>query len=123
VKNTWLFPAIESVHLIGMALVVGTIALLDLRALGWIPASAMPAETWTRRGLIAMVLTGLAMFFADTVRYVHNAAFWLKMAVLAVALVFHFTIHRRGSKWAAVLSLTLWTSLVVCGRLIADFDI
>ena len=70
-----------------------------------------------------MLLTGAAMFFSDTARYLHNPAFQVKVALLVVALAAHFTLHRRGTRFAAVLSLTLWTCVVLAARAIADFDV
>jgi len=124
-KNTWLFPAVESVHLMGLALAVGTIALLDAGVLGWVrlpEEHARRLEAWTHRGLAWMVLTGGALFFADASRYLHNVAFLVKIALLAAALAFHFTIRRRAEQWGAAVSLALWIAVVVCARLIADFD-
>jgi len=107
----------------GLALMVGTIVLLDLRVLGCIPPVDARPDKWTWRGFAAMFLTGALMFFSDVSRYTHNAAFLVKLTVLAAALIFHLTIHRNGHKWASVLSIVLWSAVVVCGRLIADFDI
>jgi len=110
-------------HLIGLALLVGTIVLLDLVVLGWISIPDVHLDKWTRHGFAVMFLTGPVMFFSDVTRYTHNGAFLVKMGLLAAALVFHFTIQLRGRKWAALLSLALWSAVVVCGRLIADFDV
>ena len=126
-KNSWLFPALESVHVAGLALLVGAIVLLDLRLLGWAlrqsPVEEVEAQVrpWTRRGLATMLITGPVLFAADVTRYLHNPAFLLKMALFAVALVCQFRL-RRGRLSAAV-SLVLWTSVVLAGRAIADFDI
>ena len=126
-KNSWLFPALQSVHVAGLALLVGAIVLLDLRLLGWAlrqhPVAEIDAQTraWSHRGLAIMLTTGPILFAADTTRYLHNPAFLLKMAILLVALVCQFAL-RRG-RLAAVLSLVLWTCVVLAGRAIADFDI
>jgi hypothetical protein len=126
-KNSWLFPALQSVHVAGLALLVGAIVLLDLRVLGWAlrqrPVAEVEAQVrpWSRRGLALMLITGPILFAADASRYLHNPAFLIKMAVLLVALVCQFAL-RRG-RLAAVLSLVLWTCVVLAGRAIADFDI
>jgi hypothetical protein len=70
-----------------------------------------------------MLLTGAAMFFTDTARYLHNPAFHVKITLLILALAAHFTLHRRETRFAAVLSLTLWTCVVLAARAIADFDV
>lgn len=126
-KNSWLFPALQSVHVAGLALLVGAIVLLDLRLLGWAlrrqTAQEVAAQVrpWIRRGLATMLITGPILFSADIARYLHNPAFLFKMAVLLLALICQFAL-RRG-RITAILSLLLWTCVVLAGRAIADFDI
>ena len=126
-KNSWLFPALQSVHVAGLALLVGAIVLLDLRLLGWaLPRQTVPEVTahvrpWIRWGLATMLITGPILFLADIARYLHNPAFLFKVAVLLLALLCQFVL-RRG-RLTAVLSLVLWTCVVLAGRAIADFDI
>jgi len=127
VKNSWLFPALQSLHVAGLALLVGTIVLLDLRLLGWALRQQTVAEVaaqvrpWIHRGLATMLITGPFLFAVDTTRYLHNPAFLIKMAVLTLALVCQFALRRR--RLTAVISLVLWTCVVLAGRAIADFDI
>jgi hypothetical protein len=75
-----------------------------------------------------MLITGPLMFSADAVRYRFNPSFQLKMICLSLALLFHFTLHRRATrpatppllaKLAGGVSLVLWTAVVACGRMIA----
>jgi len=134
-KQSLLFPVIESVHLIGLTMLVGTIGLVDLRLLGFgmrrhkVADLASRLAPWTRAGFLAVVVTGPIMLYSDLPRYLSNPAFLLKVVLLPIALAAHFTIHRRvvsnGSKQklAAVLSLILWSSVVLAGRAIADFDV
>ena len=140
IKQSWLFPVIQSIHIIGLTILVGTIALVDLRLLGIsmrrhdIPALASALASWTSVGLLTVIVTGPLLFGADIGRYLNNPAFLLKMALLAAALAGHFTLHRSVVKdeaphtltrqrVTAVLSLLLWSSVVLAGRAIADFDI
>jgi len=140
IKQSWLFPAIQSVHIIGLALLVGTICLVDLRLLGMnlrrhAPVSLMSAlAPWTSAGLLIVLITGPLLFGADLSRYVKNPAFVVKMVLFSAALGAHFTLHRtavrdhlerqsRRQKVVALLSLILWSSVVLAGRAIADFDI
>jgi len=123
IGNSWLFPVIESIHVIGLAAFAGTVVLDDLRTLGFVRAETRSLTRWTHGGLAVMLLTGAAMFFSDTTRYLHNPAFRVKVALLILAFVAHFTLRRPERRWAAVLSLILWTSVVLAARAIADFDV
>lgn len=122
-ENSWLFPIVESIHVIGLAAFVGTVVLKDLRTLGLRSPDPRNLKAWTHSGLAAMLLTGVAMFLSDATRYLHNPAFEVKVALLVVALAAHFTLHRRDTRFAAVISLALWTCVVLAARAIADFDV
>jgi hypothetical protein len=131
-KNSLLFPAIQSIHIIGIGLLVGTIVLSDLRSLQLTLQRYAVTEIrqqfapWNRAGLAIMLTTGPILFASDVPRYIHNPAFLVKMAALLVALIFHFTIHTRSEKQTrlmALISIALWTCVVLGGRAIADFDI
>lgn len=122
IENSWLFPVLEAVHVIGLAMLVGTIVLGDLATLGlvkeWTPR--FEASRWTAAGLVVMLLTGVAMFLANTERYLANPAFAAKMGVLLVAAVLYRT---RPWRWGAVASLVLWTLAVFASRAVIDFDV
>src|SRR5438552_1939820 len=122
-ENSWLFPVVESIHVIGLAVFVGTVVLADLHTLTPRFPDSGDLKAWTHSGLAAMLLTGAVMFLSDSTRYLHNPAFQWKVALLVLALAAHFTVHRRGTRFAAVLSLTLWTCVVLAARAIADFDV
>jgi hypothetical protein len=130
----WVFPAVQSLHFIGFALSIGTIAIVDLRLLGFGMRRQTPGELaadlepWTRAGIAVMLITGPLMFSTDAVAYHFNPAFQFKMVCLMLALLFHFTLHRRAvrqgvppvaAKLAAGLSLLLWSAVVAGGRMIA----
>ena len=130
----WVFPAIQSVHFIGFAVSIGSIAMVDLRLLGFGMRRQAPAELaadlnrWTLLGISMMLVTGFLMFSTDAVTYHNNPSFQIKMICLMVALIFQFTIHRwavrpgaapAGAKLAAVVSLLLWTTVLAAGRMIA----
>ena len=130
----WVFPAVQSLHFIGFAMSIGTIAIVDLRLLGLGMRHQPPAELaadlapWTHVGIAVMLTTGPLMFSTDAVAYHFNPSFQFKMACLMLALLFHFTLHRRAvrpdvppiaAKLAAATSLLLWTAVVAGGRMIA----
>lgn len=137
------FPVIESVHVLCITLLVGTVALLDLRLLGLAlrkePVSRVASQllplTWT--GFAIMFTSGFLLFWAEAVKSYYNPAFRWKMLMLLAAglnpLVFHLSIYRGVQQWetavvtpwrarlAGVLSLTLWTGIIVAGRAIAYY--
>jgi hypothetical protein len=130
----WAFPLVQSVHFIGFAFSIGTIAIVDLRLLGLGMRRQSAAELaanldpWTWVGFVLMLTTGPLMFSADAVNYHNNPSFQFKMAALLLALLFYFTIHRKAArselpplaaKFAGGLSLLLWTAVVAGGRMIA----
>jgi uncharacterized membrane protein len=130
----WIFPAVQSLHFIGFALSIGTIAIVDLRLLGLgmrrqaADELAVDLAPWTAAGIALMLITGPLMFSTDAVTYHNNPSFQFKMVCLMLALVFHFTLHRRAvhpdvppvvAKLAAATSLLLWTAVVAGGRMIA----
>jgi hypothetical protein len=130
----WALPVVESLHFIGFAFSIGTIAIVDLRLLGLAMRGQSAAELaadlnrWTWAGFALMLITGPLMFSADAVRYHDNPSFQFKMVCLLVAFLFHFTIHRKvtraeisplAAKLAGGLSLVLWTAVVAGGRMIA----
>jgi len=130
----WVFPAVQSLHFIGFAMSIGTIAIVDFRLLGLggsrFKAAELAADLapWTRAGIVVMLITGPLMFSTDAVAYHYNPSFQFKMVCLTLALLFHFTLHKRAvrpdvppiaAKLAAGISLLLWSAVVAGGRMIA----
>jgi hypothetical protein len=138
--GTWLYAAVESVHLLGLASLFGAIVALDLRLIGLsrklaalqamhhlVPVAAV--------GFVLAAVSGVLMFAADAPALAGNVAFRFKLAFLALAGVnaaaFHRGPFRAMAAWSpqsrpptasivmGLCSLLLWTSVVVCGRLIA----
>ena len=130
----WVFPAVQSLHFIGFAMSIGTIAIVDFRLVGFgkghVGAAALAADLapWTRAGIAVMLTTGPLMFSTDAVGYHYNPSFQFKMVCLTLALLFHFTLHRRAvrpnispvlGKLAGTVSLLLSSAVVAGGRMIA----
>ena len=135
--SPWIFPIIASIHLMGLALLGGAVLVVDLRLLGLglrrqpVAQIARDAERWLLVSLIVLLPTGILqlMCFAAT-KYYYLTAFWVKMAALSLALVFTFVVRRKvamagetrmGPVWGklvAVVSLSLWSSVAIAGRLI-----
>jgi|SRR5271169_419477 len=139
-ESLWLFPAIETMHLLGMAALVGTIAVLDLRLLGWVlrrervSALARRLLPWSWAGFAVQVVTGALLFTSEAVKVYSNPAFRLKMLMIFLAgvhaLIFHGIIYQDVATWddsailpwkakfAGLVSILLWVGIVAAGRFI-----
>jgi hypothetical protein len=130
-------PAVQSVHLVGLTVLLATILVLNLRLaelsmIDWsLPAVERQLRPWAR-GAIALVLaSGFLMFLGNPPKYLANPAFQLKMISLALAMVCQFGLFRRVftsepgvrprfmNLAIAGLSLTLWFAVGWAGRAIA----
>ena len=140
-ESLYVWPLLESTHVLSLGLFVGTAVMNALRLLGWtmreVPVSEVTGRLlpWTRIGFAVMLTTGLLLFYSSPVRYYHNIFFRFKVLLLIVAglnaFVFHRGIHRRVAEWdndtklpraarvAGAVSLIAWALIVVSGRLIA----
>lgn len=129
-----IFPALECMHIVGFAVTVGTIALVDFRLLGWGMRRQSAGEVakdlapWTLFGLVSIFFTGPLMFSSDPDMYYLNRSFQFKMVCFALAILFNYTIHRKvalggGSKGlgiaVACVSLLLWVGVIFGGIFIA----
>ena len=135
-ESLWLFPVIQCVHLLALALLGGAVLVVDLRLLGLglrsEPASdlARKMHPWLLGSLLAMIATGVPMLFSEALKCYYSPPFWYKMGMLVLAMLFAFTIRRRvlaagsgpiGSRVTAVLSLMLWFGVGFSGRWIAFY--
>ncbi len=137
-ENDYAFPWIESIHVLAITLVVGSIAIVDLRLLGLgsrgravtrVTGDVLPC-TWTAFGVAAV--SGLLMFASNATVYAHNGYFRLKLLLLGIAglnmLVFQFGVGRDCVRWDAApraplaariaggVSLVTWLGVVAAGR-------
>jgi|SRR5689334_13028428 hypothetical protein len=122
-ENSWIFPVVESIHVMGLAAFVGATVLEDLRTLEVVHWNGASLKPWAHSGLAALLLTGFVMFLSDAARYLHNPAFQVKLALLVAALAAHFTVRRPGRRSGAIVSLILWTCVTLAARAIIDFDV
>ena len=140
-ESLWGYPLVESTHVLTMCLFLGMIVMLDLRLLSvtmrCVPVSQVAGRLlpWARAGFVVMVITGSLLFYAIPVRTFHSIFFRFKLVMLMLAglnvWVFHSTVFRKVAEWdldpvlpkrarmAGALSLVLWASIVVAGRMIA----
>ena len=139
-EHAWLYPIVETLHIIGFAVLVGAVAMFDLRVLGFgrqLPVKALARHLlpWSAGSMLLVLPTGLLLFVADPLALLANRVFLLKLALIAVAglnaLAFHAGPYRRAEAWPqrapgrailhALLSLGLWIAVIACGRLLAYF--
>lgn len=143
-ESQWMFPTIEVVHVVAIAIVFGSIIMLDLRLLGLarraegVRALAEEMLPWTWVAFAVAATTGLLMFLSAASRYFENIPFRFKMVMLALAglnmALFHLTAYRSVGMWdrqmpppartrlAGGISLGLWISIVFLGRWIGFID-
>lgn len=134
----WAFPILETVHVMALGVVYGSIAMVDLRLLGItsrdVRLSKLANEIlpWTWTGFLIAALSGSLMFISMGNTYWNNLEARLKFLCMALAgvnmAIYQFGIHRRVSEWdmhlppplaaraAGALSVTLWTGVVLLGR-------
>src|SRR5579871_5036786 len=100
-ESAWSFPILECIHIVGFALSIGTIAIVDFRLLDIGMRRQTPAQlakdtaVWTLVGLGIMLLSGMALYSSDPDMYYLNYAFLGKMLFLILAIIFNYTVHRK----------------------------
>ena len=141
ISNGYLWPALESIHFLGLSLLIGTVGLFDLRLLGF----ARNIEPKTLHRLVPLgvlgyginAITGALFFVGDTGQYVYNDAFHFKMLFMLLAginvAVFYLTTYRQVegvragghtpllAKIIGGVSLVLWLGVITCGRLLTFY--
>jgi uncharacterized membrane protein YhdT len=133
-NSVWLFPAIEAFHLLGFGLTAGAMLVVNLRLLGVgltkqpVAQIAAGAEPWLILGVAMMVVSGVPLFLAESIKCLYSFAFWIKMGCLLLVLLFTFTVYRHVTRTksssdrtstarsAAVISLLLWAGVAWGGR-------
>lgn len=132
--SLWLFPVIESFHLLALAVIGGAVLVVNLRLLGFGMARQPVARLWrdTRPWLLGsltvMLISGVLLFTSEAVKLYYHDAFWVKMSSLLLSIVFTFTIQRKvalagegrvplfWSRTVGIVSLVLWCGVGVGGR-------
>src|SRR5579864_7360033 len=139
--NGWVIPTIQSIHIMGIAVVLGSVFMIYLRILGWAGVDQTLRQTtnrfgpWLTGGLCLMLATGILMVIGEPVRELVTFSFWLKMFLVAVStaivVIFQITlrrhesrweeilVHRRSIQWMATLAFLIWACIILLGRLIA----
>ena len=133
--SKWVFPIVETLHIIGLTVLLGTVIVVDLRLLGFgmrrqsAAQLAREVAPWSWVALVGMLGTGAMLFMSEAVRLYSSSPFFYKMGFLFLAIVLHCTLHRKAildaeeSAWrrrlAASLSLACWLGVAFAGRVIA----
>ena len=138
-ESLLLYPLIETTHVLALCVSVGLIAIVDLRLIGLSFSNVLISEVtgkiipWALVGFTLMVTSGLLLFYANPLKASQNLFFQIKMVALLLAglnaFFFHAVIYRKATTWdslqivpfrarlAGCASLTLWTAVLVSGRL------
>jgi hypothetical protein len=129
-ESTWLFPAIESTHLLALALLGGSILIMSLSILGWglnTPVAELykSAHRYLNTAVVVLLITGVLLGVSEPVKLYGRQAFWVKMISLAMALVvtyFAFNpLVRRGAsglrlRGVTLLTIAAWLTVAMAGR-------
>jgi hypothetical protein len=138
-ESTYLAPWFQVLHVVFVSLFAGSVFFMDLRLVGVgstrLPFSQVQRQLfpWQMAGIVGANLSGAGLLFANPMTYFANVIFWTKMAAMALAglnaIAFHFITAPTMEEWdsrpqlppaaklAGVLGLTLWTNVIVAGRL------
>jgi hypothetical protein len=140
VHESWLIPGVQSIHIIGVAIIMGSLLMIVLRVLGWAGTDQTVRQTterfgpWVSGALCLQLVTGLVMILAEPVRELVNFSFWTKMVFVAIgtalAGVFLLAFPNREHRWEtfvtrksfkllAVVTFAIFLCVIVLGRLIA----
>lgn len=130
--STWQFAIYEMVHLIGLTMLLGSLMVLDLRLFGFGLLRQQPADLardlrgWLLSGLGIILGSGVLLFFGEPMKLFGSTSFHVKMILLALAIIFQFTLFRRVTnakgasplvnKLSGVVSLVLWFGVGLAGR-------
>ena len=136
-QSVWIFAVLEAGHLLSLVMCAGAVLVVDLRLLSVgkpddrsVAQAAGNAQPWLIVGLLGMVATGIPMVMGNGEKYQFSDAFWWKMGILLLAVIFTFTLRHRITrtdkkrlrpllfKAAGFVSIALWLSVAVAGRLI-----
>jgi hypothetical protein len=137
-QSTWLFPTIETIHVLATVLVVGSVTMLDLRLLNIASRDRSVSELhnevlpWTWASFVCAVIAGLLLFSSHAAKYYQNIPFRMKMVLLVLvglnAAFFELRTFRSVATWdkgpripmpakiAGAVGLVLWLFVVACGR-------
>ena len=130
-SSLWLFPVIQSFHLIGLGILGGAVVLGDLRLLGLlfktesISYVILQTKNWFNIGLSLLILTGIPLFLSEAVKCYYSRAFWIKISCLLIGVLFVYFIRNPLAtksknhllmKMLGAISFSLWVVTAASGR-------
>ena len=131
-ESLWLFPVLEAIHLVGLALLGGSLLVVDLRLLGvglegsTIEKINRHARPWLLLAVAILLSTGVLLFLSEAIKCYYNTSFWVKITTLPVALAFTFAVRERFargalytsaySQWVGSADVLLWFVVAAGGR-------
>ena len=138
-SHEWIIPLVQSIHIVTIAVVFGSILMIALRVLGLVRVDQTPAEVvarfsaWIRRGILVLLVTGVLLVLGEPVREVTSLSFWIKMALIVVGVIGALAFRRvllpaaaggqtqfsGRTKTAAMATVLLWLTIIFLGRAIA----
>jgi hypothetical protein len=144
-ESLFVFPAVEGIHLLGLSVAVGLLALVDLRLAGWLLTGQSVADVvkglrpWFIGGFVAVIGSGIVLFFAKATIYSNSPLFWTKLVLIFLAginaVYFEWSFHRQAAahdspaggavlqaRVSGLLSLGFWITIIILGRLLAYFQ-
>jgi len=136
-QSTWMFPTIETLHVIALSIVLGSIVVVDLRLVGLasrdrsVTALTKQFLPWTWGAWLCALVTGSLLFTSRAADYMNISAFPAKFVFMAIAglnmVYFHFATQKTIGQWdsgeptpaakmAGAVSLAMWAMVVICAR-------
>lgn len=139
-ETAWIIPTIQSIHIVAIAVVIGSALVTDLRLAGVLATDETPQTVvrrylpWMWAALALLLATGVTMAVGEPNRVMANGVFWTKMALVVFAFsltllfrypILHAQFRLEHARWAALakpmawVSLLVWIAVIFCGRWIA----
>ena len=139
--EAWIIPVIQSVHIVGIGIAVGSTLMMALRVLGWVGtdqtllATQLRFGPWLTGALCLLLASGGLLVVAEPVRELVTFSFWLKMALVATLVILavgfqtsvrqqeqrweQTLVRRPAVRWTAILVFVVLGCIILLGRLIA----
>ncbi|HEY6342568.1 MAG TPA: DUF6644 family protein [Bryobacteraceae bacterium] len=130
--TVWAFPVIETFHLLALAVLLGSVLIVNLRVFGlgsrYLSAAHMARqlEPWMLASIGVLIASGIPMAFSEPIKCFESYSFPIKMGLIVVGIVVQFTIQRkwvmaenatkRQAQFAAIVSIAVWTAVGAAGK-------